>query len=263
MRVGFISDIHGNLFALEAVLADLERQELDRVVCLGDICFGPQAHECLERVRELGCPVILGNWDSWSIDGFPPADDPVGIMLYEIGALVGRAPDRRGPRVRAHLRPDARGAARRTGRRCSASTARRARSRTGSSPRRPTTTSSEMFAGIDAPVLVGGHTHLQMLRRFGPSVIVNPGSVGQPFSQWWPQRDPGRRTGPSTASIDVERPRASTSSSAECRTTSTRCCGILRRERHAARALVDRLLERHGCMTDSSAGDILAARRVR
>ena len=55
------------------------------VVCLGDICFGPQAHECLARVRELGCPVILGNWDSWSIDGFPPADDPVGIMLYEIG----------------------------------------------------------------------------------------------------------------------------------------------------------------------------------
>jgi predicted phosphodiesterase len=46
----------------------------------------------------------------------------------------------------------------------------------------------EMFEGIDAPVLVGGHTHLQMLRRFGPSVIVNPGSVGQPFSRWWPRQ---------------------------------------------------------------------------
>jgi predicted phosphodiesterase len=45
----------------------------------------------------------------------------------------------------------------------------------------------KMFAGIDATVLVGGHTHLQMLRRFGPSMIVNPGSVGQPFSQWWPR----------------------------------------------------------------------------
>src|SRR6478736_5286213 len=85
MRVGFISDIHGNLRALDAVLADLERHDVDRIVCLGDICFGPQAHECLDRVRELGCPVILGDWDSWSIDGFPPADDPVGIMLYEIG----------------------------------------------------------------------------------------------------------------------------------------------------------------------------------
>ena len=82
------------------------------IICLGDICFGPQAHECLERVRALGCPVILGNWDSWSIDGFPLADDPVGIMLYEIGALVGQAPDRRRPRVHPHVCPDARGAAR-------------------------------------------------------------------------------------------------------------------------------------------------------
>ena len=48
-------------------------------------------------------------------------------------------------------------------------------------------------------LLVGGHTHLQMLRRFGQSVIVNPGSVGQPFSQWWPQRDQRGATGPSTA----------------------------------------------------------------
>jgi diadenosine tetraphosphatase ApaH/serine/threonine PP2A family protein phosphatase len=45
----------------------------------------------------------------------------------------------------------------------------------------------QMFEGRLAPVLVGGHTHLQMLRRFGPSLIVNPGSVGQPFAQWWPR----------------------------------------------------------------------------
>jgi predicted phosphodiesterase len=93
VRVGFISDIHGNLFALDAVLADLEHHDVDRIVCLGDICFGPQAHECLARVKELGCPVVLGNWDSWSIDGFPPRDDPVGIMLYDIGECVGEALD--------------------------------------------------------------------------------------------------------------------------------------------------------------------------
>src|SRR3954464_7918723 len=86
MRVAFLSDIHGNGFALEPVLADIERQNVDRIVCLGDICFGPQAHECLQLVRELGCPVILGNWDAWSTNGFPPADDPLGVMLYEIGA---------------------------------------------------------------------------------------------------------------------------------------------------------------------------------
>ena len=46
----------------------------------------------------------------------------------------------------------------------------------------------DKFAGIDATVLAGGHTHLQMLRRFGESMIVNPGSVGQPFSQWSPRQ---------------------------------------------------------------------------
>ena len=44
-----------------------------------------------------------------------------------------------------------------------------------------------MFADARAPILVGGHTHLQLARRWGTSLIVNPGSVGQPFSQWWPQ----------------------------------------------------------------------------
>ena len=44
-----------------------------------------------------------------------------------------------------------------------------------------------MFDGFDVPVLVGGHTHLQMMRRFDESVIVNPGSVGLPFREWWPR----------------------------------------------------------------------------
>ena len=56
----------------------------------------------------------------------------------------------------------------------------------------------KMFEGFDAPVLVGGHTHLQMLRRFGQSVIVNPGSVGQPFASGGRARS-ASRTGPSTA----------------------------------------------------------------
>ena len=186
VRIALISDIHGNLPALDAVLDDLKRQELDRVICLGDICFGPQAHECLERVRALECPVILGNWDSWSIDGFPPAENPVGTKLYEIGAWWAKLlteDDRAFVRTFAPTLEVPLG--------------------NGSrmlcfhgSPRSfsdwifATTPDDELedeFSGIDATVLAGGHTHLQMLRRFGESMIVNPGSVGQPFSQWWPR----------------------------------------------------------------------------
>lgn len=186
MRVGFISDIHGNLFALDAVLADLEQQEVDRIVCLGDICFGPQTHECLERVRELRCPIILGNWDSWSIEGFPPADDPVGIMLYEIGRWWAKQltdEDRAFVRTfEATLElPLENG---------SSMLCFHGSPKSFSDWIFATTPDDElegMFGGLDASVLVGGHTHLQMLRRFGRSVIVNPGSVGQPFSQWWPR----------------------------------------------------------------------------
>jgi predicted phosphodiesterase len=186
MRVGFISDVHGNLFALEPVLADLEQRDVDRIVCLGDICFGPQAHECLDRIRKLGCPVILGNWDSWSIEGFPPSDDPVGVMLYEIGAWWATLLD---DDDKAFVRtfvptldvPTEDG----TLMHCF-----------HGSPLSfndwifSTTADDElerMFAGSEASILVGGHTHLQMVRRFGRSVIVNPGSVGQPFAQWWPK----------------------------------------------------------------------------
>jgi putative phosphoesterase len=186
MRIGFISDIHGNLLALDAVLADLEDQVVDRIICLGDICFGPQPHECLERVRGLECPVILGNWDSWSTDRFSPADDPVGMMLYEIGGWWARliTPDDRAfvrtfvPTLEVPLDDGSKmlcfhGSPQSFSDWIFATT--------------PDDQLETMFDGVDATVLVGGHTHLQMLRRFGRSLIVNPGSVGQPFSQWWPR----------------------------------------------------------------------------
>jgi predicted phosphodiesterase len=186
MRVGFISDIHGNLFALEPVLADLETRNVDRIICLGDICFGPQAHECLARVRELCCPVILGNWDSWSIEGFPRADDPVGVMLYEIGAWWAKLLDDDDKAfIRTFVPTLDVQAEDGTTMHCF-----------HGSPRSfsdwifATTADDElekMFTGVEAPILVGGHTHLQMIRRFGRAVIVNPGSVGQPFAQWWPK----------------------------------------------------------------------------
>jgi putative phosphoesterase len=186
MRVGFISDIHGNLLALEAVLADLGAREVDKIVCLGDVCFGPQASECLARVRELHCPVILGNWDCWSIEGMPRADDPVGMMLYEIGAWWAEHLTTEDREFVATFEPTLE---------LELGEGHRMLCFHGS-PKSfsdwifATTPDDELeglFDGTDAAVLVGGHTHLQLIRRFGASVLVNPGSVGQPFYQWWPK----------------------------------------------------------------------------
>ena len=84
MRLGLISDLHGNLPALEAVLGELEREGVERIVCLGDVAVGPLPSETLNRVRDLGCPVVMGNWDAAFVAGLPPATDELSQMLNEI-----------------------------------------------------------------------------------------------------------------------------------------------------------------------------------
>jgi diadenosine tetraphosphatase ApaH/serine/threonine PP2A family protein phosphatase len=64
VRTAFISDIHGNLDALEVVLADIATQKVDRTVCLGDIVgYGPQPNECTARVMETCEVTVVGNHD--------------------------------------------------------------------------------------------------------------------------------------------------------------------------------------------------------
>jgi predicted phosphodiesterase len=187
MRVAFISDLHGNLLALEAVLRELEHELFDELICLGDVAVGPQPREVLERVRELGCPVVMGNWDAAFLDGMPAIerDDEVARMLVEIGAWWAGAltEDDRAfiagfqPRLELELDDDARmlcfhGSPQSYNDWIFAST--------------PDAEVLEMFGEHRAPVMVGGHTHLQMVRRFEGSLMVNPGSVGLPFRQWWP-----------------------------------------------------------------------------
>jgi len=65
MRVAVLSDVHGNLEALEAVLADLAHTGADTVICLGDLVgYGPDPEAVVARVRQLGYPCILGNHEA-------------------------------------------------------------------------------------------------------------------------------------------------------------------------------------------------------
>lgn len=85
MRVAVFSDPHGNLEALDAILAAIDALAPDHVVCAGDIAqFGPQPNEAVERVRMRGIPCVRGNHDRDIVDPLPPTDDPRRAKLREI-----------------------------------------------------------------------------------------------------------------------------------------------------------------------------------
>jgi len=64
MRFAIFSDIHANLEALEAVLADAHKHKSTHFVCLGDVVgYNANPHECVERIRKLDCPIVKGNHD--------------------------------------------------------------------------------------------------------------------------------------------------------------------------------------------------------
>jgi predicted phosphodiesterase len=180
VRIAVISDIHGNGPALEAVLAEIEREQVDRLVCLGDVAIGPQPGGALQRIAETGCPVIMGNWDAAFLNGLPTLEGELGEMLVQqaewASALLSDAERDfiRGfvPSLELSL-GDGLHALFFHG-----------------SPRsfddviRADTPSEELDAmldGSDAGVMVGGHTHFQLLRGHRDLVFVNPGSVGLPF----------------------------------------------------------------------------------
>ena len=187
MRIALIADVHGNALALDAVLAELEREAHDQIVCLGDVAAGPQAREATERIRALGCPVVMGNWDAWFVDGFPNDERELDLRLADIGRwwADGISDDDRAyiasfvPTTEVELDDG------------------KTMSCFHGSPMSfndiiLSTTSDpaveRMLDGVNASVYAGGHTHVQMLRRMRSAIVVNPGSVGLPFRRWMPDK---------------------------------------------------------------------------
>jgi hypothetical protein len=85
--VAFISDIHGNLQAPKAVLADIEAQGVREIICLGDIVgYGANPSECVGLIRAADMPCLRGNHDAYAGDTTPLPDRPgVGIHAAYAG----------------------------------------------------------------------------------------------------------------------------------------------------------------------------------
>ena len=79
-----ISDIHGNLEALEAVLEDIEGQKVDEILCLGDVVgYGPNPVECLDIAMEKFKWVLMGNHE-WALINQPVGFSPAAKAAIEI-----------------------------------------------------------------------------------------------------------------------------------------------------------------------------------
>lgn len=181
MRIALISDIHGNLTALEAALADIKRRKADVTVCLGDVAAGgPEPVAVIQRLRDLAIPVIMGNTDHWLLNPTPEdpkSDDPrpeyenerwaADQMTAEERALIAAY----APTLAFNLDG--------TSLLCYHGSPRSFDERV--EPETPTRELDNYFAEHKATLLAGGHTHEAMARRYGESVIVNPGSVGLPM----------------------------------------------------------------------------------
>ncbi len=180
MRIALISDIHGNLTALEVVLADIGRHGAERIICLGDVAVGgPRPVEVIHRLRDLDIPVIMGNTDDWLLH---PRRKPTRTekerlaMDYEMWSAEQLTPSER-TLIEAYaptLTFDLDGLSLL----CYHGSPRNFDDRI-----RPNTTTVQLakyFKGHTPILLAGGHTHEAMIRHYGESTILNPGSVGTP-----------------------------------------------------------------------------------
>jgi putative phosphoesterase len=191
MKVALIADIHGNLVALDTVLAAIDREQVDQIVCLGDVALlGPEPIPALERLEELGCPVIMGNTDEWILGEPEPfagaGRDP--ILDDRMNWTIAQLTDRHRSFLRSFaptLELDLGSGVRMV---CFHGSPRSHSEGIGAS-----TAVEDLKAAFDgqtATLMAGGHTHRQLLRRVDGQWLINPGSAGMTFRQTRVDREP-------------------------------------------------------------------------
>jgi predicted phosphodiesterase len=184
MRVAALYDIHGNLTALEAVLEDVREAGVDRVVVGGDVLPGPMPCESLTRLLELDIPVqfIHGNGDRVVLAQMAGKDiSEVPEQFREVIRWTAEQLHPEHERLLASWPATCRVEIRGLGEVlfCHATP----RNDTECFTRlTPEDRLAPVFAGVNASLVICGHTHMQFDRMVGSVRVVNAGSVGMPFA---------------------------------------------------------------------------------
>jgi putative phosphoesterase len=154
--------VHGNLPALEAVLAEVATLDVDRIVCGGDVVAGPFPRECLDRLLAVDAVFVRGNADrlpeaipgsSWVASRLCPLSLQFLRALPESvslgGVLYCHGSPRSDEEILTRVSPDDRLRA--------------------------------ALEGVAERLVVGGHTHVQFVRQVDGIRFANAGSVGMPY----------------------------------------------------------------------------------
>ncbi len=189
MRIAALYDIHGNLPALEAVLAAIDDEAVDEVVVGGDVLPGPMPTECLACLRSLELPVrfLRGNGEREVLaarEGRESDRLPAGVaeaLRWTAAQLSPREAEFLGSWP-ATVRLDVGGLGHLLFCHATPDSDDRIFTR-----RTPGTSLRPAFESVHADVVVCGHTHMPFDRTVGAARVVNAGSVGMSFG------DPGAR----------------------------------------------------------------------
>ena len=184
MRVAVISDIHANCFALNAALGDLGQYSVDRIVCLGDVVQGgAQPRQTVKCLRELACPVVMGNADAWLLGEENDIVEPVTQQQREVRAwtlaelssadwdyvrgfrrILEVTLDREQRLLCFHGSPNS-----------------------FDDVLLPETSKDDwdrLLGPFSPAIMAGGHTHTQQVRRVRDGLFFNPGSIGVAYNYY-------------------------------------------------------------------------------
>ncbi len=162
MRIGIVSDVHGNIAALDRALALMGA--VDEVLCAGDLVSGYRfSNEVVARLREVGARVVLGNHD---LDVLGPHGERVRESAStdrELLRWLSEQPTRLDTRING-----------------------RSLTMFHAAPEEPfeyvyvETPRMRAWSGLGADFVIYGHTHYALAHREASSMVINPGSAGQP-----------------------------------------------------------------------------------
>jgi len=184
MRIAVVSDIHANLTAFEAVLADLRQTSPDLILHGGDLAnAGSSPAEIVDRVRDLGWPGVGGNTDEMlfrpeSLDEFASQSPSLKALFGAIGEMAAADREALGdarlewlrelPRLQMHT-PIALVHA-------SPASLWRAPAHTAGD-----TELASIYGPLGQPLAIYGHIHVPFVRNIGVLTVANTGSVGLPY----------------------------------------------------------------------------------